>query len=374
MNNLRIAYVADTLSGPAGGVAVARSVVERLRKEHDVVLIGTDAEGDGAIRMPALDLPIRAMREMKFVMAWPNRKALQRALADVDVVHLQFPFPLSFAALAEARKADRPVVAAFHVQPENALLNVGVRSASLCRAIYRIWVRGHYDRADAVVCPTEFARRKLLAHGLRAPAFVISNGVPSDIVARPHVPAADGKFRVLMVGRLAAEKRQEDMIEAVRMSRYRNRIRLVIAGAGPREKELKRLASALPNGAEFSFLSRERLLEHFAEADLFVHCSEVELEGIAVLEALGAGVPVLVAQSPESAASEFAIADDLRFAAGDVRDLSTKLDALIEQPSRLSSARTRSLARAGGLTLEHNVEQLVKLYRFVIAENDVRAA
>ncbi|MGD0674537.1 MAG: glycosyltransferase [Polyangiaceae bacterium] len=374
MNKLRIAYVADTLNGLGGGVAVARSVVDRLRTEHDVTVIGADADGEGAVVLPAFDLPIRAMRRMKFIMARPDRASIAGAMANVDVVHLQFPFWLSFVALSEARKAGRPVVAAFHVQPENALLNVGVRSPALCRLMYRVWVRDLYDKADAVVCPTEFAKRKLVQHGLRSRAVVISNGVPPDIVPRAFAPKADGRFRVMMVGRLAAEKRQEDMIEAVRTCRHRDVISLVIAGAGPREEELKRLASALPNGAEIGFVSRERLRTLLAEADLFVHCSEVELEGISVLEALGAGVPVLVAQSSESAASELATTDDFRFAAGDPRELAAKLDALIEHPALLSSARARSLAIAGGLGFERSIAQLVSLYRFVADESRAHAA
>ena len=60
-------------------------------------------------------------------MARPDHAVLARTFSQVDIVHLQFPFWLSFAALAEARRANKPVVASFHVQPENALLNIGIR-------------------------------------------------------------------------------------------------------------------------------------------------------------------------------------------------------------------------------------------------------
>ena len=75
------------------------------------------------------------------------------------------------------------------------------------------------------------------------------------------------------MGRLAAEKRQDVIIEAVRRSRHANQIRLVLSGGGPREAELKEMARALPNGAEIGFLPRETLLQHFANADL-VHPRE----------------------------------------------------------------------------------------------------
>jgi glycosyltransferase involved in cell wall biosynthesis len=376
-SRLKIAYVTDAINGGLGGAVVAaRYVVDTLRKEHDVVVVGADATGADSVTMPGFQLPVRAMKENEFVMAIPDRRALARAVADVDVVHLQFPFWLSFAALAEARKAGRPVVAAFHIQPENALLNMGIRAQGLAHFVYRTWVKRLYNRVDAVIVPSNLAQRRLVEHGLVAPSFVISNGVPPDVHPAPHrrEPGHEDEFTVLMVGRLAPEKRQEDLIEAVRRSRHSSKIRLVIAGAGPREPELRRLTRLLPNGAEIGFVSRNRLMKLLSSADLFVHCSEVELEGIAVIEAMGTGLPALVAESRESASSELAIDDHFRFPAGDTAALTAKLDALIDDPARLDAARVRVRELAEGLKLERSVEKIVDTYRFVIDRNRARAA
>jgi glycosyltransferase involved in cell wall biosynthesis len=374
---LNIAYVSDAINGGLGGAVVAaRYVVDSLRKEHDVVVVGADATGADGVTMSGFQLPLRAMRDNEFVMAIPDHRKLARVVADVDVVHLQFPFWLSFAALTEAHKAGRPVVAAFHIQPENALLNMGIRSDGLAHLVYRTWVKHYYNRADAVVVPSALAQRRLVEHGLVAPSFVISNGVPPDVHPLPHrrEPGHEDEFTVLMVGRLAPEKRQEDLIEAVRRSPHASKIRLVIAGAGPREPELRRLTRLLPNGAEIGFVSRNRLLQLLASADLLVHCSEVELEGIVVLEAMGTGLPALVAESRESASSELAIGNDFRYPAGDTAALTAKLDAFIEDPRALEAARVNVRERAEGLRLEKSVEKIVDTYRFVMDKNRSHAA
>jgi 1,2-diacylglycerol 3-alpha-glucosyltransferase len=318
--------------------------------------------------LQGLQFPIAAMRGNEFVMARPNHERLAHALAEVDVVHLQFPFWLSFAALSAAHEAGRPVVAAFHIQPENALMNVGIRSPFLANAIYKTWVKHLYNRADAVVCPTPFAQRQLIEHGLTTPSHVISNGIPPDLKAMPRLvePGHDGEFTVLMLGRLAAEKRQEDLIEAVRRSKHAGRIRLILAGAGPRQHDLERLSRSLPNGAEIGFVPRNRLLRLLSSADLFVHCSEVELEGIAVIEAVSMGLPALVAQSPDSAASDFAISDDFRFPAGNVDALIERLDALIEHPEVLAAARRSAREISRGLEHERSMEQLVEVYEQLV--------
>ncbi|MBI5537252.1 MAG: glycosyltransferase [Deltaproteobacteria bacterium] len=366
---LRIAFVCDTFQDgvPSGGVVAARSLVARLRERHDVVVVGADVQGPDAVRLPGFQFPIRAMREQRFVMARPRRDILARVFANVDVVHLQFPFWLSMVALDEAKRAGRPVVAAFHVQPENALLNIGVRWAWLNHAVYRYWVNRLYNRADVVLCPSEFAERKLRSHGLRANAVIVSNGVPPDAQDAPlvHRRAGRGEFVVMVVGRLAAEKRQDLLIEAVRRSRHKQRIRLIIAGMGPQEDALRRRGSSLPNAAEVGYLPRAQLLSELANADLFVHCGEVELEGIAVLEAMSLGVPVLVADSPESAASQLALDERFRFPAGDVEALTRKLDSLLDHPDLLPHAGRVGQQYARTLDFGESVDKVVGIYQRV---------
>ena len=369
---LRIAFVADTLhSHTGGGIASGEFVVEGLRRNHDVVAVATD--GDDVL--PGFQLPLRAMREAHFVMARPDRAILAHAFANVDVVHLQLPFWLSFAALDEARKLGLPVVAGFHVQPENALFNVGIHSDWLNKTIYRALVKHFYNKVDAVICPTAFAEEKLLSYGLKTSTYVVSNGVPPDVAAAmaerakaPRKPARgkDDRFFILAVGRLAAEKRQDVIIEAIRRSRHKDKIRLVLSGGGPKEAELKELASHLPNGAEIGFLPRETLLEHFSNADLFIHAGEVELEGMSVLESMSAGLPAIIADAKESAASAFALSDDFRFPAGDVEALRARIDALIEDPAKLEAAREPYRQRAQQFDFNASVGKMIDIYRTVV--------
>jgi glycosyltransferase involved in cell wall biosynthesis len=366
---LRIAFVADTLhSHSGGGIISGEYVVERLRQDQTVVTVATD--GDEVV--PGFQLPLRAMRTMGFVMARPDRTVLARVFANVDVVHLQFPFWLSFAALEEARRLRLPVVAAFHVQPENILYSLGAHSRWLNDVAYRLLITRFYSKADAVLCPTEFAAQKLRDHGLKTRTAVISNGVPPDVAAAmtddpgvKHRSPSD-PFVILAVGRFAAEKHQDVIVEAVRISRHAAQIRLVLSGWGPRQDELERLASSLPHAAEVGFLSREKLIEDYRTADLFVHAGEVELEGMSVLEAMSAGLPALIADASESAASKFALNEDFRFPAGDPVALAAKIDALIEYPAKLAAAREPYREKAHRFDFAASVGELVALYRSVI--------
>jgi 1,2-diacylglycerol 3-alpha-glucosyltransferase len=366
---LRIAFVCDTIAGRlGGGVVAARNVVDALRNDHRVIVAAVDASSDGDLRLPGFQLPLRSMREMQFTMARPDRASLARLFREVDVVHVQFPFWLGAVAVDEARRAGRPVVAAFHVQPENVLANLGLRSPWLSRRIYAYWIASVFGRADAALCPTPFAERKLREHGLLAPVYVVSNGVPPDLGrSLLRRERDDEDFLILAVGRFAREKRQDVIIEAVRRSRHRNRIRLVLAGGGPEEDRLRALGRALPNAPEIGFLSRQQLASHLANADLFVHASEVELEGIAVLEAMHAGLPVLVAEASESAASAFAASDEFRFPSGDAEILAKRIDALIERPDVLAAARGKYQAlHHRRPAFSEGIERLVGVYQTLL--------
>jgi len=367
---LHIAFVCDTVAGRlGGGVVSARNVIAGLRARHRVTVFASDATDRDDVRLSGFQLPLKAMHEMQFTMARPDRALLEQRFAVVDVVHVQFPFWLGIVAVDAARRAGRPVVAAFHVQPENALANVGIRSRWLSHLVYAHWVSRFFGRADAIVVPTPFAERKLRAHGLTRPVHVVSNGVPPDLrvpEAPEREPQHAGAFLVLSVGRFASEKRQDVILEAVRRCRHRDRIRLVLAGAGPLEEALRAKAQELPHPPEIGFLPRGRLARLLATADLFVHASEVELEGIAVLEAMSAGLPVLVAQSPESAASGLAVSDDFRFPAGDPAALAERIDTLIEKPSLLHDTR-HFHPGATPISFEASVERLVEVYRSVLS-------
>ncbi len=369
---LHIAYVLDVFEGvKTGGVLSARRFVDALRARNEVTVIATGAPAPGLVSLPAFTPPPfgRVMREMGFLFAVPRRRVLEEALRAADVVHVQFPFWLGLRTVTLARRLGKPVVAGFHVQPENMFTNVGVRSRAITEWTYRFFLRRFFQRADAVVCPSPFALQALRRRGLTTPAEVISNGVPPPGPAAPadRPPRHRDRPLLLAVGRLAREKRHDVIIEGVRRSRHAGRIQLVITGRGPEEARVRRRAATLPRPAEVGFVSDAELQALLTTADLVVHASEVELEGMAVLEALGRGTPALIADAPESATPQFALSPDFLFRAGDPGDLARRLDHLLDEPARLALARSQALALAARFDLDESVRRLEALYARLVA-------
>lgn len=367
---LRIAYAIDTFDGvKTGGVISARRFVAALRERHDVTVIAGGPSSEGQVGLPRFTIPPfgRVMREMGFIFAWPTRSILEPVLRRADVLHVQFPFWLGIRAATLARRLGTPVVAASHLQPENMFHNIGIHSEWLVDRTWRFFISALYGRADYLVSPTAFGLRELQQRGLTVPADVVSNGIPTQFRPGPaaHEARPDNRFVVLGVSRLAKEKRIDVTIEAVRRSRHADRIQLVLYGHGPEEEKLRRLSATLPVPAEIRVIDEADMPSAMRAADLLVHASEIEIEGMAVLEALGVGLPTLVADAPLSAASRLAISDDFRFPPGDVDQLARRIDHLFEHPEALAAARQANLAAAEGLRLEASIARMEAIYERV---------
>ena len=135
---MRIAFVTDTYEdGIGGGAVTAVRFVEALRRRHEVRVLAPGRPAAGKTVISGFQLPLQAMRDNRFTFGWASRAVLERAFAEVDIVHLNFPFALGFAAVRVARRIGVPSVAAFHVQPENLLLNIGVRSPRLAGWLFK---------------------------------------------------------------------------------------------------------------------------------------------------------------------------------------------------------------------------------------------
>ena len=365
--------VIDSWDDAANGAVIStRRFTDLLRAQgHTVTILAAGAPAPGKVVLGTFYIPFanNIMRKMRLPFAWPTPAIVDATIAQQDVVHVQFPFYLGIKAITAAKRLGKPVVSTFHVQAEHLLYNIGVRNQGWVERVYRFFLRTIYDRSDVVVCPSVFAERELTSRGLKVPTAVISNGVPPEFRPVPQggTPDFGGKFVLLSVGRLAREKRHELVIDAVRHSRHRDRIQLVILGDGPLREELEQKGSDLPVKPVFNFLAKEELIRWYGAGHLCVHASEVEVECMSVLEAQACGLPCLIAASPRSATPQFALSAEYLFVSGNRDDLVRKIDALVDQPALLQADREASRRSASAYSIEASFEKLLAVYRRVTA-------
>ncbi|MGD9030897.1 MAG: glycosyltransferase family 4 protein, partial [Anaerolineae bacterium] len=125
--------------------------------------------------------------------------------------------------------------------------------------------------------------------GFRATVAAQSSPIGSD--------PSDGAIRIGTVGRLAPQKGQAYLLQALPIVvRKHPEAHLLFIGDGPQEDELRAMAVALGVADHCSFLGfRRDVPEWLARLDVFVQPSPREGLSITLLEAMAAGKPVVAA-------------------------------------------------------------------------------
>ncbi|MGH3734081.1 MAG: glycosyltransferase [Micromonosporaceae bacterium] len=170
------------------------------------------------------------------------------------------------------------------------------------------WTAARYDR---IVCTTSWAAEEFRRIGVRnldqVPLGVDLSGFHPDrydAALRAGYVAGD-ELLLVHCSRLSAEKCPERSLTAVAELRRRGvAARLVVAGSGPLEERMRHRATGegLPVTFEGFVADRERLAGLLASADAVLAPGPVETFGLAALEALASGTPVVV--SAQSALPE----------------------------------------------------------------------
>ncbi|MGH4023856.1 MAG: glycosyltransferase family 4 protein [Pseudonocardiaceae bacterium] len=202
---------------------------------------------------------------------------------------------------------------------------------------------------DTVVCTTAFAREEFDRIGspnvLQVPLGVdLATFAPSHRDTALRAELAQGADAMLVhCGRLSPEKHVERSVDTIaELHESGRRVRLVIAGDGPRRESLQRRAGGLPITFLGFVQGRSEVARLLATSDVSLAPGPHETFGLAALEALASGTPVVVSRS--SALGEIiqptcgaAVADHAPAFAGAVTRL---LDA--PEPVRRAAARARA--------------------------------
>lgn len=371
---LKIGVVIDPWDYPYNGTVVStRRFVSELRDDFDFRLLATPdpskSMDDIILPFPKLSIPgfNQIIERMKVPLANPwGHESVTRSLAGLDVLHMQFPFFLGAVACRKAKQLGIPLICSFHVQPENLLHNLGLRSQFLAKWLYKLFVWQIYQHADLVLAPSQFAADQLWANGYKGLVEVLSNGVPEEFFGLERKTGkidAEDKFRILSVGRMAPEKHHQMMIRAVAKSRHKHKIHLSLVGTGPLEEALRLQVKAAGLDAELGRVDDAALMRHYQRADLFVHAGEIELEGMSVLEAMAAAKTVLVSDSVNSAAVELVDNENALFNCYSEDDLAQKIDFWIEHPEMRENQSVHNRSKAKLRHHRDSVAQLKGIYQ-----------
>lgn len=387
---MTIVFVEDNYLHETDGTAISthRFRDELIKRGHTVRVLAIGVTGPDMYGLKEHHVPIVSAIAGKNNMHFSkfNKKIVTNAFEGADLVHLIFPWQMERRCLALAKKMGIPATAAFHCQPENVTYNMKIKLLRFVNSflffLFKIWL---YKKIENIHCPSRFTARELARHKYFARLHVVSNGISGSFTPNPgnlvqdetrsvpevHVPDI---IHVLMTGRLAEEKRQDLVIKAVKHSKYKDKIQIHFVGRGPMYKYYRRLGSKLPKAPlfEIDFIPQEKLLDLIYKTDIYIHASEVELEGIACLEAIFCGKVPIIADSKTSAAPQFALDQRSLFQKGKYLDLRDKLDYWIEHPKERKQMEKEYAKLGESYNISYSVPKLEKMFNYAIKDFKTR--
>ena len=331
------------------------------------------------------DIPIHLFETGPLARLWTAhtpglKKTLARKIPDFDLVHIQelWHYP-GYIASKIARSRNVPYIVTIHGE----LNEWNLQQKRLKKQIYMTAIqRGILQKSAALHAITQAESNRIRQLEIETPVAMIPNGTHteefenlpdrSQFVSR--YPELENRLIVLFLGRIQQKKGLDILAQAFgNLVRTRHDVRLVVAGPDEDNtlteiKTILKSQGALEKAVFPGMLTGEQKLEALGAADIFALTSYSEGFSVALLEALSAGLPLVITDEcnfPEVGDSRagFVVRPNDSVIASALMSLLDSADLRREM-----SENARRLVRSN-YTWERIAEKMFTLYENVIAGN-----
>lgn len=369
------------------GASIAAEQLAKGMAEHghDVLVIAASDTGHAyqtreknltVLRLKSFSNPLRVKQRL---LAFPHR-SIMKALHEFqpDLIHTHEPAQMGFLGLKYAYTARIPVVLTAHQLPWfiiKYLPNIPVLRKLVERLVwtYAGWLTGSYS---AIISPTrtisEVIQTKTgfypttIPYGIDLKTFNLNTvtGEANEIRARYNIP--EHAPIILHVGRLDVDKNVERVLLAAENVIKNSNAHLLIVGDGSRKQTLMELSTSLGIKARTHFIGfvsmKSELAKIYRSADVFVTASEIETQGIVLLEAAACGLPIAAVNAtciPE------VVHDGLTgylAQPGNIPALSMAIERLLERPIEKKRMQSECRKMAEKYRIESSIEMHQAFY------------
>ena len=333
---------------------------------------------------------IQALRAsgMESVLACRPDSLIALAAQKASVETLTLPFrnstnPPTLLGLHNFLKSRQPVACVCHSGHDTNNLSIAARTLQRRPRLIRSrtyhcgrassWTYNHF--VDATVVPSEHLRRQILENQRIAPHRVktvypgvdfdgldadLDRPLPADL--QQWIDAGDGPLLV-QVGMFRREKGHHVALEAIaKARRHLPNLRYVAAGSGPLEAEIRAQIGVLGLGSSAWVGEVRPVAPLLKQADVLLMPSLAEPLGMAQIEALGLGVPVIASDADGIPETVTHLETGMLAPPGDVRKWAESIELAVSHPEtmRLMAERGRADVRSR-FSVELNTSTLLGL-------------
>ena len=300
MKRVAIMLTASLRSSPAGTYTPALvDLVERLSSGYALtVFTVTPPSGESnSYSCGGADVRVVPVRydASIFRRAYHLTRAfrLEHGQKPFDLVHGFWAIPGGLAAVSSGLFTGIPSIVTLQGGEAASLPSIGYGNMS--RASTRaltLWICRH---SNSVTGLTRFQAEAMAFHGLKRQLRIIPYGAPESFYCGPRTGLPGVPLQLLHVADLNRVKDQGTLLRAVRIIIQKRDARLTIVGRDLLDGRIARLAAELGIGDKVRFLGyvhHSQLPALYFSADILLHTSLYEAQGVVVSEACAAGCVV----------------------------------------------------------------------------------
>lgn len=385
--SLKVAMFTNNYLPFIGGVPIS---IERLRygltRIKDTVLVVAPRYRDklkkerNVIRMPSL-FSFGDKSEFRFANIFSGYVRKKVREFKPDIIHSHHPFWIGSVGVYMARRLKVPVVYTYHTRLEHYAHFVFLPGSLFRNIIAHFLVRRFANKCDSVIVPTQSTEEYLRLIGVKSTIYVQPTGIEferfqqrdeSVIKALKSQQNIKDETVFVSVARLSNEKNIDFMLEALAQLKKQTTqpFRFLMIGDGHQRQRLQQKSQDLGLADHVSFVGAvppEEMPQWYQLGDVFLFASQSETQGMVILEAMAAGLPVVAVRSSGI--------DDVVADAVNGYKTPAQLSLWLDKVQLLledKSQRDKLGQQAVECAASHSVENFTQEIRYVYAETLAR--
>ncbi len=375
---MKIAIFTDSFkpytSGVVTSICTFREELEKLG--HQIYIFapsypGYDEKEDGVYRYYSVPSPTNPDYTLA-IPIFPGMNSLLKRL-DLDIIHVHSPFTMGRVGMHYARRHDLPLVFTYHTLYDQYVHYVPV-AQDLARDVTIKYSKSFCNQCDHIIVPSREVEAILTDYNIQTPKSVIPTGVPIEKFEqgdsqwlRKNYNIPENNQILLFVGRLTKEKNLDFLLDAFKeIHQQIPETSLVITAQGPMEAELKKQVQDLGLNLEQDViftgaLPFDTLVNVYYSADLFVFSSVTETQGLVLIEAMAAGLPVVAVRAY---GVQDMVDDGVNgyLTPGSIPEFSQAVCKLLDDKETYQSFSENALLKADSLSSHNMAKKLEELY------------
>ncbi len=308
---MRIGMMADTykpyISGITNYISLNKRYLEKAGHEVYIFTFGNLDYQDEETRI--IRSPGKALTDTGFFLSYRYSREAKKLLQTMDIAHVHHPFLSGLLALRYCRPHNIPIVFTNHTRYDlYAQAYMPLLPEMISDSMLKAYMPTYCDAVDCVISPSPGMAKILRRLEVKSPIEVIPNGVElqrffeAKELSRAKFGFSPDDVLLVYTGRLAPEKNLDFLLESFDgVAETLENVHLLLVGGGLSQEKLEEKAANLDASDRIHFVGHvdyEQMPGYLHMCDAFVTASVSEVHPLSVIEAMGAGLPVLGIHSP----------------------------------------------------------------------------